>query len=78
MASIGHPVIGDTTYGGGLTAARRAQLGENALNAVRDLHRHALHAGTIGFKHPKTGKKMSFERPFSNDLNKLCELLEDI
>lgn len=78
MASIGHPVVGDASYGGGVTAARRALLSADGLAAVRDLRRHALHAGTIGFKHPKTGKKMSFERPFPNDLNKLCELLEAI
>ena len=48
MASIGHPVAGDPVY------ARRNPLG---------LSGQALHAGSLGFTHPRTGRRMMFSAP---------------
>lgn len=53
LASIGHPVVGDATYGGvrpGLRAARPM-----------------LHARELAFDHPATGERCSFSAPLPND-----------
>ena len=60
MASLGHPVAGDTVYGG----ARR-------LPAPRQM----LHAWKLTLPHPKTGKEMSFEAPFPADIAAMLDKL---
>ncbi len=55
MASLGHPLLGDTVYGGGRTPFEKAN--EKLLNG------QCLHARTISFIHPKTGELMRFESP---------------
>ena len=51
MSSLGHPVFGDETYGGGHTKLeQRIALGGQC-----------LHAKSIGFKHPTTGEFMHFD-----------------
>jgi len=60
LAHIGHPVIGDPVYGGGLTAARRRAAGDAAATLITALHRQALHAATLGFVHPTSGAVLSF------------------
>jgi len=56
MASIGHPVIGDPTYGG-----RRRQ-------RVPDLDRQFLHATDLVFDHPATGRPVAVSSPLPPDL----------
>lgn len=60
---IRHPLFGDETYGGnvilkGTTFSRYRQFVENCF---RILPRQALHARSLGFIHPGTGEKMTFE-----------------
>ena len=55
LASIGHPVAGDATYGG-----RHAALGS--------LARPALHAARLSFLHPLTGARREFRSPLPADL----------
>jgi 23S rRNA pseudouridine1911/1915/1917 synthase len=55
LAAVGHPVVGDVTYGG-----QRAGL-------IMD--RPFLHAGRLEFEHPITGDHMSFESPLPADLS---------
>ncbi len=58
LASIGHPVVGDDTYGGG--GARRV---------VRlPPHRHFLHAAWLVFTHPVSGEKLEFRSPLPEEL----------
>ncbi len=76
MAHIGHPVIGDGTYGGGLTAARRRSVGANAEALIGQLGRQALHARLLGFRHPKSGKLLNFESILPHDINILITELE--
>ncbi len=52
LASIGHPVVGDDTYGGG--ARRLAALGRR---------RHFLHAAWLVFRHPESGAILDFRSP---------------
>jgi 23S rRNA pseudouridine1911/1915/1917 synthase len=57
LASIGHPILGDRTYGGGGDDARR--LG---------LERPFLHAFRLSFEHPLTGADLRLEEPLPDDL----------
>ncbi|HXB27238.1 MAG TPA: RluA family pseudouridine synthase [Gemmatimonadaceae bacterium] len=58
LASIGHPVVGDDTYGGG--GGRRV--------VALPPHRHFLHAAWLRFRHPITGADMDLRSPLPEDL----------
>ncbi len=58
LASIGHPVIGDDTYGGG---------GGRKVVALPP-RRHFLHAAWLRFRHPVTGADMDLRSPLPADL----------
>lgn len=60
LASIGHPVMGDDTYGGG-GGRRLAQLPPK---------RHFLHAAWLQFRHPMTGEALDFRSPLPDDLRR--------
>jgi len=85
MASIGHPVVGDTLYGGAgrltdqeaLKAARSRAARRNAESERLKLGRNFLHAARIEFAHPKTGKMLEFEAPLPPELESFLEKLED-
>lgn len=65
LASLGHPVAGDATYGGTRPpSSRRAQ----AREALRSLSRPALHAARLVFTHPRTGERLAFEAPLPPDM----------
>ncbi len=75
LAHIGHPLLGDATYGQGFrTAASR--LDEPARAALEALGRQALHAAELGFRHPGTGKDMLFSSPLPADLARLAKALQ--
>jgi len=76
LAHIGHPVIGDGQYGGGTTAARRRDAGQQASDFVAHLNRQALHAKILGFKHPATGETHRFEIELPQELKDLVQILE--
>jgi 23S rRNA pseudouridine1911/1915/1917 synthase len=75
LASIGHPVVGDPTYGK-ITSARFGVLGEAAQAAVRHLNRQALHAFLLGFDHPRTGAHIRWSIGLPGDINQLIHSLE--
>ena len=60
LASIGHPVVGDDTYGGG-GGRRLAQL---------PARRHFLHAAWLLFRHPVSGKEIDIRSPLPDDLRR--------
>ena len=74
MASIGHPIIGDATYGRARPERRRRleALGVDVGNLAR---RQALHARILGFRHPVTGQHLYFERDFPSDMHDLITAL---
>jgi 23S rRNA pseudouridine1911/1915/1917 synthase len=74
MAHLGHPLVGDATYGAGFKT-KAALLSPEARADVEALGRQALHAATLGFEHPVTGEEMLFESPLPADLARLQELL---
>ncbi|MBM3654137.1 MAG: RNA pseudouridine synthase, partial [Alphaproteobacteria bacterium] len=77
MAHIGHPLIGDRTYGAGFKT-KVAKLSEHAREVVENLRRQALHAATLGFEHPITGEEMLFESELPTDLAGLRAALAEV
>ncbi len=69
MASLGHPLLGDTVYGGGHTAFERRH--------AAYLHGQCLHAGELSFVHPATGEHMRFTCPLPDDFRRLLEILDN-
>jgi len=72
LASLGHPVAGDATYGGTRTPSSSRPAARAAL-ARRG--RPALHATVLAFTHPATGERMRFESPLPPDLQELIRAL---
>jgi 23S rRNA pseudouridine1911/1915/1917 synthase len=58
LAAIGHPLIGDETYGGELKYG---------------LDRQFLHAHRLAFEQPRTGERLSFSSPLPGDLSAALE-----
>jgi 23S rRNA pseudouridine1911/1915/1917 synthase len=75
MAHIGHPLLGDETYGKGFKSSI-GKLPETAQAALKALGRQALHAAVLGFEHPVTGEAMHFESEPPADLANLIEALQ--
>jgi 23S rRNA pseudouridine1911/1915/1917 synthase len=75
LAHIGHPLLGDMTYGAGFKASAR-KLGEEAQAALAALGRQALHAAELAFEHPVTGKRLRFTSPLPADMAHLAATLE--
>lgn len=74
MAHMGHPLLGDRTYGQGFKTSLN-NLSEAAREAVILLNRQALHASLLGFEHPRTGRALSFESPPPEDMTTLLRAL---
>lgn len=75
MTAIGHPLLGDPTYGTGMKS-RKTKLSVDAQTALERLARQALHAHHLGFEHPVTGEKMSFDAELPADMRGLVAALE--
>jgi 23S rRNA pseudouridine1911/1915/1917 synthase len=74
LAHIGHPLLGDATYGAGFKASAR-KLPPPAQVALEALGRQALHAAELAFVHPISGKRLSFASPLPPDMAQLAEAL---
>lgn len=64
MAHCGHPVVGDAQYGGRSVQSLPMPVG-----------RQMLHAETLAFMHPITGKPLTFTAPWPADLKALVAVL---
>lgn len=77
LSHIGHPVFGDTTYGGRMHGLARLTAHERNLGRelLADLPRQALHARLLGFDHPETGEHLRFSTDLPEDMAQVVERL---
>lgn len=66
LTSLGHPILGDPTYGG-----RKVCLVEDIA-----IPRVMLHARTLGFQHPTTGELHEYTRSFPSDIDNVVQDLD--
>jgi 23S rRNA pseudouridine1911/1915/1917 synthase len=78
LSAKGHPVLGDQVYGG--RHKQVIKLNQKyqhlALELLRIMPRQALHAKTLGFIHPETGKEMIFDSDLPDDIQNTVDFLE--
>ena len=67
MAHTGHGLVGDPVYGGRRKISHKS-LTPNAVQAIQDFDRQALHAAVLGFEHPVSGEIMRFEADLPTDM----------
>jgi 23S rRNA pseudouridine1911/1915/1917 synthase len=70
MAHVGHPLVGDPVYLRRIPAVSRS-LPADLKDALLAFPRQALHAASLGFLHPITRKKLSFQSDPPEDFRKL-------
>jgi 23S rRNA pseudouridine1911/1915/1917 synthase len=68
MASLGHPIVGDTLYG-----APAEIRGKN--KSSTSMSRNFLHAAAVRFSQPRTAEVLSFSRPLPEELQKFLEFI---
>jgi len=73
MRHIGHPLFADTRYGGDkiLRGTQSSTYRAFIHHCFALCPRQALHARTLGFRHPRTGKEMDFAAPLPSDMEQL-------
>ena len=69
VATMGHPVVGDTTYG----APRQAR----GKNAVIGLGRNFLHAAELEFRHPRSGEMVALKSELPEELREFLGKVEE-
>jgi 23S rRNA pseudouridine1911/1915/1917 synthase len=69
LASLRHPVVGDTLYGAPREMSVKSEAGVS-------LPRNFLHAAALQLQHPRTGVALSFERPLPEELKDFLEKIE--
>jgi 23S rRNA pseudouridine1911/1915/1917 synthase len=68
LTSIGHPILGDPTYGGRKVCV---------VGGI-EIPRVMLHARTLGFRHPTSGAWQEFTKPFPSDMAAVAEALAEV
>ena len=77
MASIGHPVVGDSLYGApGELRAQSNKRRAAGMPAVIALGRNFLHSAELELKHPITEKALHFHQPLPQELQKFLSSLQ--
>jgi 23S rRNA pseudouridine1911/1915/1917 synthase len=71
LSAIGHPIVGDSTYGG---VHRRTAAN---LRAVQRLERPFLHSAHLAFTHPADGRRVEFDSPLPLDLQAVLDEIEE-
>ncbi|MEO7206691.1 MAG: 23S rRNA pseudouridine(1911/1915/1917) synthase RluD [Steroidobacteraceae bacterium] len=75
LSHLRYPIVGDPVYGGRLTQPRGAA--QAFLETLRAFKRQALHAASLGFDHPRTGKRLALNSPVPDDFAQLLLALRD-
>ncbi|MGD1970903.1 MAG: hypothetical protein PVF24_04770, partial [Desulfobacterales bacterium] len=78
--TIGHPIVGDQTYGSRKWLARDRLkavpgLSSSTVAQIKSIPRQMLHAWRLGFVHPDTGENLIFESPMPEDMMAVIEKL---
>ena len=75
LRHIGHPLFADERYGGTeiLRGNRSSTYKSFIQNSFKLCNRQALHARTLGFRHPTTGREMDFCAPLPRDMEQLID-----
>ena len=78
MKYIGHPLFNDAQYGGDqiLKGTVYTKYKQFVNNCFKLMPRQALHAKSLGFIHPQTGKEMQFDSELPEDLTSVIEKWE--
>jgi 23S rRNA pseudouridine1911/1915/1917 synthase len=71
LSGIGHPVVGDSVYGG---VHRRVA---DDVRAVQRLERPFLHAARLVFTHPSEARRMEFVSPLPPDLQSVIDEIRE-
>lgn len=79
LTHLGHPLIGDPTYGRARALPRaKTEAEEAAYRAAGEFPRQALHAWLLGFRHPGRDEALRFESPWPADFRALVEALRGL
>lgn len=70
MAHLGHPLVGDLTYGGGKTKFEAAN--QSLISG------QCLHAKELKLTHPRTGERMNFSCPLPAEMETLIEKMRKL
>jgi 23S rRNA pseudouridine1911/1915/1917 synthase len=77
FAAKGHPLVGDPLYLRRIPAVAKA-VSQPLRAQLLDFPRQALHAASLAFKHPRTGRALSFEAAIPADMQRLLQDIEGI
>jgi 23S rRNA pseudouridine1911/1915/1917 synthase len=75
LSHLKYPIVGDPVYGGRFAQPRGA--GQELLDTLRSFKRQALHAASLGFDHPRTGRRAGFASLVPQDFKQLLRALRD-
>jgi 23S rRNA pseudouridine1911/1915/1917 synthase len=76
LAAHGNPLIGDPVYG--RSRGRRRALATPLRTGLESFPRQALHAASLGFKHPANGEWLQFQSELPKDMKELIAILERV
>ncbi|MBN2374531.1 RluA family pseudouridine synthase [bacterium] len=74
MSHVHHPVVGDTVYGRGRIPH---ECQSSLKKAISKLPGQSLHAQTLGFCHPETGRYMEFSTPPPIEIQRILDILRE-
>jgi 23S rRNA pseudouridine1911/1915/1917 synthase len=77
LASLGHPVVGDTLYGAPGKLPKDLSAAKSGAKDEPTLPRNFLHAASIVFRHPRTGEPVRVEAPVPEELERFLRRLEE-
>jgi 23S rRNA pseudouridine1911/1915/1917 synthase len=75
LSHLRYPIAGDQVYGGRFAQPKGAT--ERLLVTLRGFKRQALHATTLAFDHPRTGKRLSLQSAVPTDYAELLAALRE-
>ncbi len=75
LAHRRYPIVGDPVYGGRFARPRGA--GDHLAETLRAFKRQALHAATLAFDQPRTGKRLTLQTPVPQDFARLLDALRE-